>query len=38
MSAHWTSAITSERRTAQLFGLLLGGLFACTLVLNALAY
>jgi hypothetical protein len=27
-----------ERRTAQLVGLALGGLFACSLVLNALAF
>jgi hypothetical protein len=28
----------SERRIAQIFGLALGGLFTCTMVLNALAY
>jgi hypothetical protein len=27
-----------ERRIARLFGLILGGLFACSLVLNAFAY
>jgi hypothetical protein len=27
----------SERKIAQLVGLILGGLFACTLVLNAFA-
>ena len=28
----------SERNIAQLFGLILGALFTCTLVLNALAF
>jgi hypothetical protein len=28
----------SERRIAQVLGLVLGGLFTCTMVLNALAY
>ena len=28
----------SERRLARLFGLVLGGLFACTMVLSAFAY
>jgi hypothetical protein len=28
----------SERRIAQVFGLVLGGLFTFTMVLNALAY
>jgi hypothetical protein len=28
----------SERRTARLVGLILGGLLTCTLVLNAFAY
>jgi hypothetical protein len=27
-----------ERRIARLFGLILGGLFACSLILNAFAY
>jgi len=30
--------LMSERRIAQLFGLVLGGLLTCTMVLNALAY
>jgi hypothetical protein len=28
----------SERRITQLFGLILGGIFACTLVLSAFAF
>jgi hypothetical protein len=28
----------SERRITQLFGLILGGIFTCTLVLSAFAY
>jgi hypothetical protein len=28
----------SERRVTQLFGLILGGVFACCLVLSAFAY
>jgi hypothetical protein len=28
----------SEQRIAQLFGLILGGLFACSLVLNAVSF
>jgi tetrahydromethanopterin S-methyltransferase subunit F len=27
-----------DRRTTRLFGLIIGGIFACTLVLNALAF
>jgi hypothetical protein len=38
MSIQGTNVTMSERRTAQLFGLVLGGLFACTLVMNAFAY
>jgi hypothetical protein len=28
----------SERKTTQLFGLILGALFTCTLILNAFAF
>jgi hypothetical protein len=30
--------VMSERRITQLFGLILGGIFTCTLVLSAFAY